>query len=87
MKLQNFKYEVVHIKGKDNIFADAQSRGIISFQEETASLKSIEQKETSEENKRYLIMKAHQVLGHGGILSTYAFVRQNHNWKYLYDDL
>ncbi|KAI5151321.1 hypothetical protein ENBRE01_2056 [Enteropsectra breve] len=86
MKLQNYAYTVEHIRGKDNIFADSLSRGILTHSNESSVLLNLDDGNLNEENKKEVILKAHQKLGHAGVPSTYTYLKQKYNWLKMHDD-
>ena len=80
MKLQNYQFDIEHIKGTENTIADVLSRGVLSNRNK-GELKSITIEEESldiEKDEKLvteIIMKAHLELGHGVVESTAMYIK------------
>ena len=79
--LQEYKYEILYLPGKENVMADALSRIVL-----TANLDCDKQPLTPEE-KAELVLKNHTECGHGGIDATYVLTLRNNRWKGMYSDI
>ena len=83
--IQEFKFKIEHISGKDNVIADAPSRGMLK--NNVCKLLNTE-KEITDDEKFLYMAKAHEETGHAGIESTYIFMKNtNKCWPSLYNDL
>lgn len=89
MKMQQFNYTVEHIPGRENVIADAISRNVLTFGEDTENgeLKVLMEKEYEDHEKNELIAQAHEDIGHGGVDATTSFLRVRERWKGLKDDV
>lgn len=80
LRLQEYSYEPIYIKGDTNI-ADFLSRPIESCQVNVIN------SELTEETKREIIKKYHLISGHGTTNNVKFLIRKQQSWKGIHSDI
>ena len=95
MELQGSKYKIEHIAGHENVIADALSRGVVRWEDpgdaELKMMKAVsetEEERQSKEERTLRIASAHEEVGHGGVESTYTYLKsKNVGWRNMWADV
>ncbi|KAI4293356.1 hypothetical protein PAPHI01_2630 [Pancytospora philotis] len=87
MCLQEFQYKIEHVRGRDNLVADALSRGVIKGVEESPQVAAIVLSDLGEEEKLERIARAHEALGHAGAEATQVFLKEKCQWPGMSQDI
>lgn len=85
MAIQEFKYVIEYIKGKDNVVADTLTMSRIIHKVKKSDYEPKEQ--LTEDQKREIIQIHQFESGHGGIEPTYILMLRERQWEGMYKDV
>ena len=84
MALQEYKYQVQHISGKENVIADALSRGILKSNDK-ANLIVTQVVLVDNDKMLEATARAHEDLGHAGTEAVYLYLKKQYNYPKMRD--
>ena len=95
MKLQGYKFKIEHIPGRENIIADALSRGVVKWTNpldtNLNTMKDVEEIKSEDqvkEERNLQIAQAHEEVGHGGRETTYGYLKsKGAKWKNMWAEM
>ena len=84
MALQEYKYQVQHISGKENVIADALSRGILKSNDK-ANLIVTQVALVDNDKMLEATARAHEDLGHACTEGVYLYLKKQYNYPKMRD--